>query len=220
MLVKDFINKDIHVLNVCDTAEYALSLMDDWKLKQLPVATQTGLFQGLVDEKRLLELSQPTSSIEEVQRQDVSIGRDQSLHEAMHLLVQYGLTLLPVVTSEGYYLGAVTQEGLLRGLTEWIGADREGSVIVLDVDAKDYSLVELARLVESNNAHVLSVLTQVDPDTGRYHVALKIDLVDASPVLRCFERFHYAVSFYFMEHGMVDEQLRCRMSELLYYMNM
>lgn len=194
--------------------------MDDWKLKQLPVATETGFFQGLVDEKRLLELSRPTSSLEEVGRLDVSIGCGQSLHEAMHLLVQYGLTLLPVVTSSGDYLGAVTQESLLKELAGWIGADREGSVIVLDVDAKDYSLVELARLVESNNAHVLSVLTQVDPDTGRYHVALKIDLVDASPVLRCFERFHYTVSYHFMEHGVVDEQLRCRMSELLYYMNM
>ena len=49
--------------------------MDDWKLKQLPVATQTGLFQGLVDEKRLLELSQPTSSLEEVQRQDAATSR-------------------------------------------------------------------------------------------------------------------------------------------------
>ena len=49
---------------------------------------------------------------------------------------------------------------------------------------------------------------------------IKIDLEDASPVIRSFERFNYTVLFYFMKKGMVDDLLEQRMSELMYYINM
>ena len=39
MLVKDFITKEIPVLKSFDTGEYALTLMDDYKLKHLPVVS-------------------------------------------------------------------------------------------------------------------------------------------------------------------------------------
>ena len=50
-------------------------------------------------------------------------------------------------------------------------------------------------------------------------MALKIDLVDASPVLRSLERFNYNVRYHFMEQGVVDERLQRRMRELVHYMN-
>ena len=43
MLVKDFITKEIPVLKSFDTGEYALTLMDDYKLKHLPVVSDNSL---------------------------------------------------------------------------------------------------------------------------------------------------------------------------------
>ena len=220
MLVKDFITKEIPVVKDYDTVGYALRLMDELKLKQLPLVTGEGLYQGLVEEKGLLEEPLSTMPLADVSRLEVSMQGDGSLHEALALMTRYGLSLLPVRSSGGRYVGAITQERLLEGLAEWCGADREGSVIVLELEARDYSLTELSRLVESNNAHVLSLLTHLDEQSGRWLVVLKIDLVDASPVLRSFERFNYVVRYHFMEQGVVDERLQRRMRELLYYINM
>ena len=220
MLVKDFITKEIPVVKDYDTVGYALRLMDELKLKQLPLVTGEGLYRGLVEEKGLLEEPLSTMPLADVSRLEVSMQGDGSLHEALALMTRYGLSLLPVRSSGGRYVGAITQERLLEGLAEWCGADREGSVIVLELEACDYSLTELSRLVESNNAHVLSLLTHLDEQSGRWLVVLKIDLVDASPVLRSFERFNYVVRYHFMEQGVVDERLQRRMRELLYYINM
>ena len=220
MLVKDFITKEIPVVKDYDTVGYALRLMDELKLKQLPLVTGEGLYRGLVEEKGLLEEPLSTMPLADVSRLEVSMQGDGSLHEALALMTRYGLSLLPVRSSGGRYVGAITQERLLEGLAEWCGADREGSVIVLELEARDYSLTELSRLVESNNAHVLSLLTHLDEQSGRWLVVLKIDLVDASPVLRSFERFNYVVRYHFMEQGVVDERLQRRMRELLYDINM
>ena len=220
MLVKDFITKEIPVLKDYDTVEYALNLMDELKVKQLPLVTGNGLYRGLVEEKALLEVPLLTIPLSDASLLDVSIPGDASLHESLSLMARYGLSLLPVCSSDRIYVGVVTQDRMIGCLAEWCGADSEGSVIFLEFEARDYNLTELSRLVESNNAHVLSLLTRMDPESGRWWVALKIDLVDASPVLRSFERFNYTVCYHFMEQGMVDERLQRRMRELLYYMNM
>lgn len=80
-------------------------------------------------------------------------------------------------------------------------------------------MTDIARLVEANNAHLLSLLSHTDKATGRLHLIIKIDLEDASPVIRSFERFNYTVLYYFMGKGMVDDLLQQRMEELVYYMN-
>ena len=45
MLVKDFITKEIPVLKSFDTAEDALALMEDFKLKHLPLLSDSA-YQG------------------------------------------------------------------------------------------------------------------------------------------------------------------------------
>lgn len=61
---------------------------------------------------------------------------------------------------------------------------------------QDYSMTDIARLIEANNAHVLSLLSYTDKTTGRLHLIIKIDLEDVSPVIRSFERFNYTVLYY------------------------
>ena len=90
---------------------------------------------------------------------------------------------------------------------------------MLEVMPQDYSMTDIARLIEANNAHILSLLSYTDKTTGRLHLIIKIDLEDVSPVIRSFERFNYTVLYYFMEKGMVDDLLQQRMEELVRYMN-
>ena len=219
MLVKDFITKEIPVLKSFDTAEYALALMEDFKLKHLPLLCDSA-YQCLVSEKDLLALPDPSATIGEPVLFAPAISENRHLHEALAMITRYGLSLLPVVSVDGTYLGAITRDRLVDALSELCNAEAAGSVIVLEMMPQDYSLTDIARLVEANNAHVLNLLSHQDKDTGRLLITLKIDLEDASPVIRSFERFNYTVLYHFLEKGMVDDMLRQRMNELLHFMNM
>lgn len=219
MLVKDFITKDIPVLKLSDTVEYGLALMDDFKLKHLPVL-EGDAYRCLVSEKDLLAMPDSVAEIGCPVLFTPAARENSHLHEALALLTRYGLSLLPVVTAQGAYAGVITREKLIDILAELCNADAAGSVIVLEMMPQDYALSDIARLVEANNAHVMSLLSHTDADTGRLLLTIKIDLEDASPVIRSFERFNYTVLYHFMEKGMVDDLLQQKMSELLYYMNM
>ena len=70
MLVKDFITKEVLVLKDYDTVEYALNMMDELKVKQLPLVTGEGLYQGLVEEKALLEVPLLTIPLADASRRN------------------------------------------------------------------------------------------------------------------------------------------------------
>lgn len=219
MLVKDFITRETPVLKNFDSGEYALSMMDDYKLRHLPLL-KDNIYQCLVSEKDLLGLADLSLPLGEPLLVSPAVRPADFIFEAMSLTTRYGLSLLPVVSEEGEYQGAVLPERLLAEVSKWCAADGGGSVIVLEIWPQDYALSEIARLVESNNAHLLSLLSYHDITTGRTRIVLKIDLEDASPVIRSFERFDYTVVYHFMRSGVIDNELRQRMDELLFYMNM
>lgn len=218
MLVKDFITKELPVLKSFDTGEYALALMEDFKLKHLPLLSD-GLYRCLVSERDLQAMPDPLVTIGDPVLFAPSVQENTHIHEALALITRYQLSLLPVVTMDGQYLGAITRDKLIDILSELCSAEVAGSVIVLEMMPQDYVLSDIARLVEANNAHVLNLLSYTDNETGRLHIIIKIDLEDASPVIRSFERFNYTVLYYFMEKGMVDDLLQQRMDELLHYMS-
>lgn len=206
------------MLKSFDTGEYALALMEDFKLKHLPLLTD-GLYRCLVSERDLLAMPDLSVTVGEPVLFAPSVLEDTHIHEALALITRYQLSLLPVVTTEGQYQGAITRDKLIDILSELCNAEAAGSVIVLELIPQDYVLSDIARLVEANNAHVLSLLSYPDKVTGRLQLIIKIDLEDASPVIRSFERFNYTVLYYFMEKGVVDDLLQQRMDELLHYMN-
>ena len=95
----------------------------------------------------------------------------------------------------------------------------EHSLIILDVAIMDYTLSEIARLVEDNNARIVRLETLPLEDGLSLLVSLKIDVKDISAVLRSFERFSYKVIYYFMREGEMNETYEDRLNELMHYLD-
>jgi len=96
----------------------------------------------------------------------------------------------------------------------------ENSLIILEVPLKDYTLTEIARIVESNNANITAL--SVMPISGGEFllISLKLDIDDVTVLLRSFERFNYNVVYYFMKEGEVTDKQKERLDELMYYLEM
>ncbi len=218
MWAKDFITEEFPVLKSYDTSAYALTLMEDFKLKHLPLV-DGNQYRCLVSEKELLSLPNLSLPLGNLVFPSPNVREDAGVYEVLDMITLHRLSLLPVVDTERGYRGAVTLEKLVDTLSELCNVGVSGSVLVLELGTRDYSLVDIARIVETNHAHILSLLSRVEAETGRLRLIIKIDLADASPVIRSFERFNYTVLWYFMEKGKVDDLLQWRMAEVLRYMD-
>lgn len=99
-------------------------------------------------------------------------------------------------------------------------SESENSLIILEVALRDYTLTEIARIVESNNAHVMALSVMPLSVGSTLMVSLKLDVDDPTSVLRSFERFNYRVIYHFMREGEVTDKQRERLDELMYYLDM
>lgn len=98
-------------------------------------------------------------------------------------------------------------------------AENEHSLLILDMAIKDYSLSEIARLVEDNNARIVRLETLPLEDGISLLVSLKLDVLDISAVLRSFERYSYNIVYYFMREGKMNETYEDRLKELMHYLD-
>ncbi|BBD44875.1 Hypothetical protein PEIBARAKI_4868 [Petrimonas sp. IBARAKI] len=99
-------------------------------------------------------------------------------------------------------------------------SDTENSLVIIEISLVDYTLTEIARIVESNNARIMNVFILPVADGNTLIISIKLNLLDISPVLMSLERFNYKVLHYEMKEGVVTETHKERLDELLYYLNM
>ncbi|MDD2327698.1 MAG: hypothetical protein PHZ13_05210 [bacterium] len=125
----------------------------------------------------------------------------------------------------------MSEEEFIKNQLEWFTSpltpeqfaelsESENSLIILEVALRDYTLAEIARIVESNNAHVMALSVQPLSGGSALLVSLKLDVDDPTAVLRSFERFSYRVVYHYMREGEVTDRQKDRLDELMYYLEM
>lgn len=214
----NMINPDIPTLLPSEDPENALSLMDQYRVAHLPVV-ENGKFIGMASETAMLAAGGMVSD-PDMQYGNLIDGRvepQEHILEVLKSASELHLTAIPVVNETGIYLGCITLEDLVEKLSQMQGADRPGGIIVLEMHEQDYSLQQIARIVEENDSKILS--TSVSPgDGGRIEVNLKVSNPDLNAILQSFSRFNYHIKGSYQE-PVYTEDLKKRYDELMRYLN-
>ncbi len=216
----DLITPDIPPLRPQDDVSRALDWMEEFKVGHLPVVEGRRLV-GLVKDTDLVDRNDPRASIAAVMDQvEVPFAKGgQHIYEVMKLFSERGLTVVPVVSDMGEYLGTITEHEALRRLAQVTNISDPGSIVVLEMNQVDYSLQQIARIVEGNDAKVLSVYGHSLPGSTRMEVTLKINREDISDILQSFDRYEIQVKTTYQGSRFHDD-LRGRYDELMRFINL
>ncbi|MCS6819959.1 MAG: hypothetical protein NZ522_08400, partial [Chitinophagales bacterium] len=128
------------------------------------------------------------------------------------------ISIIPVLDEDENYLGVITADSLLRALCHFSSWQEEGSIIEIEMPSRNYSLYEIARLVEGNNLKILSSFTHLRPDTQTTVVTLKINSLNLESIVSAFERYGISVNGVYHETE-YSEDLRERYDSLMRYLN-
>ncbi len=218
MIASTLLSMDIVPLRTSDTGSEALSIMSDFYIKHLPIVNNEELL-GLLSEDDILD-----NDVEEaVGSYQLSISKpyvkdNDHLYEVLRMMSDHHLTVVPVVDPEQNYLGLITQEDLLRFFAKSGSFTEPGSIIVIEISKRDYSLSEIARIVESENAAILSSFITTNLESTRVDVTLKINKQDISRILASFVRYEYQIKASFQESQYFNT-LSDRFDSLMTYLN-
>ncbi len=216
----DLITPDIPPLRPQDDVSRALDWMEEFKVGHLPVVEDRRLV-GLVKETELVDRNDPRASVAAVMdRVEVPFAKSgQHIYDVMKLFSERGLTVVPVLSDMGEYLGSITEHEALRQLAQVVNISEPGSIVVLEMNQIDYSLQLIARIVEGNDAKVLSAYAHTLAGTNRMELTLKVNREDISDILQTFERYEIQVKTTY-QGSRFHEDLRGRYEELMRFINL
>jgi len=189
MLARELISDVVPALKTSDTGTKALSWMEVFRIKHLPIVNHTE-FLGLISDSDIYDLNNPDEAVGNhmLSLQKPFVSEDQHIYEVIELLSRLELTLVPVLNEEKHYLGVVTQEDLTRRFAHLSAMQHPGGIIELEMNDNDYSLTEISGIVEGNNAKILSLYVSAAEKQSRVRVTLKINQTDLTSVIQTFNR--------------------------------
>ena len=193
--------------------------MADFHVTHLPVVVEDKL-AGLVGEDDLLNIEDDNTRLSQLQPifSQIAAHSDAFFFEAVQMVNENGLTVIPVITGSAEYAGAIIATDLLKQLGKVTGVSDSGGIIVLEMDKVSFSFSEISKLVETNDAQITQLNTHTDAHSGSFYIILRINKVEISDIVATFQRYEYQVKYYFGEE-LYENELRNNYDHLMNYLN-
>jgi CBS domain-containing protein len=219
MIAKSFLSALIPAIKSSETAEKALIWMSDFHIKHLPVI-EDGRFLGVISEDDIFEYNRVEATISEhsYSNQNSFVNEYEHIYEIVKIAVRHQLTVVPVVDDNEVYLGVITLEALLAYFAQATSINEPGSILVLEVSERNYSLAEIARLAEYEQAIILSANVTSHPNSVSMEITLKFNTRQVGRLVATYERFNYTVKASFQETGYMEDYKE-RYDSLMNYLN-
>jgi predicted transcriptional regulator len=219
MIAKNLISDGIMPLKTSDTGKTALSWMEEYKVSHLPIVNNQE-FLGLISELDIYNLNnfdEPLGN-HKLSLNNPYVFESQHIYDVLKLISEQNLSLVPVLSEKGIYLGCISLQSLVKHFAHALSVDNPGSIIVLEMSYNNYSLTEIAKIVEENDAKILSTFLFSHEDSTRLDVFLKLNTIEITSIVKTFERYDYFVKASYGHEEDLDD-LRERYNSLMNYLN-
>ncbi len=195
MKAETFINHTLPRVSPQDVVGDVLELMAETVQAELPLVNE-GRFAGVLSEAALSALPSDDVFVGQLPPTGLSavVHTDQHYYDVLKAASDAKTHLVGVVNQDGQYEGSILTAELAQVLGAGLSLQLPGGVVVLHVRERDYSMAEIARLIESNEAKVLNSYIEADEGDYQYlRVVLRINQTDLTRIVATLERFGYVV---------------------------
>ncbi len=220
MLAKNLISEIIPAINPNDKAAEALNWMDVFRVSHLPIV-KNNTYIGLISDADIFDMNEPSISVIEHQR---SLARpfvfeNQHIYETIDEVTSNKLSLIPVLTEKEIYVGVIRSADLAHQFLQLISSNSHGGIIILELNTNDYSMSEIAQIIESNDAKILSSFISTPRNNETMNVTIKVNKTDLAAIVQTFERYNYNISAIYSSNNELDVMMQERVDAFLKYMD-
>jgi acetoin utilization protein AcuB len=220
MTAEELINQMIPPLKTSDSAQKALDWMEKLRILQLPVVDGSE-YKGILTEDVVLDHMTTSETVGDFPLigQQVHAFQHNHFYDVLKMALENDLHIIPVVDQNKQYFGAISVNETASTLARMFAGQGPGGILVISISPNDYSMSEISRLIESNDAKILSSFyyTEEDPNTSK--LTIKLNKEDLSRIIATLERHNYKVVAHFHESDLIDIDKE-RLDLLFKYLNL
>ena len=220
MIAQNIISEVVPALRLTDSGQKALNWMEVFRISHLAVVDDKRLV-GLISDKIIYDLNIIDKPMGDYVDKILSphVRSTQHVYEVFALITKLKLSAIPVLNLYHEYMGMITVIDLAQKFAELVSVNEPGGVIVLELNPIDYSLTQIAQIVEGNDAKILSFYINEENDSNLMNVTLKINVVDLSSIIQTFVRYDYNIKSVYMDESIIQNLYDDRYDQLMKFMN-
>lgn len=220
MLAEKLISESLPVVTPADTGQQALTLMELYRVSQLPVVKERE-YLGLISDRLIDDLNLAGEKIEQhtLQLHTPHVHAHQHLFEVAAVMYKLNLDVIAVVDEEHNYLGAITLVGVSARLAQLLSVTEPGGVIILRTTWNNYSASQISQIIEGNDTRILGLFVNRTENSDSIEITMKLNKVELSAVIQTFTRYDYEIAAVYSDESMLSDMYEDRMEQFLRYMN-
>nr|WP_294774606.1 CBS domain-containing protein [uncultured Flavobacterium sp.] len=138
--------------------------------------------------------------------------------DVLEIFARNNANVVPILDENNKYVGYYEITDVIKFLNETPFLKESGGIIVVEKSANDYSMSQIAQIVESNNGKLLGLFVS-EANAEKVQVTVKITLGGINEIIQSFRRYNYEI---ISEHHEDDylNTLKERSEYLDKYLNM
>ena len=210
MLIKDWMSESVFTVDVDDSLQHAIKLLQEHEIRMLPVMEQ-GRLVGVVSKKDLKKASSLSSNLpdtNEIKVKNIMTGKpvtaffDYTVEEAVELILLHKISGLPIINYEMELVGIITLSDLYKVIFSLTGFGKGGVQFGIQVLDQPENIKRITDLIRNYGCHVSSLLTSYERvPKGYMKIFIRIFDIDRPSLNRLTEEIkQQATLLYLINH--------------------
>ena len=219
MNINDYILKEIKALRLKDSVKSAQKLFKNYPITHFPVIENNKLLGSFA------EVDMQTIENKEVELVAYShllnsffADEKATVLELLKIFADNSTTIIPVVSAENNYIGYYDLCDVLDVFSTSPFMIEESETLIVEKIESDYSMSEVAQIVEANGGKLLGVYIS-DKANDYIQITLKIVSDEVNEMIQTFRRYDYKI-ISTQENDIYLEDLKNRSEYLQKYLEM
>jgi acetoin utilization protein AcuB len=222
VIAENLITDSIPTVTLDEIGSKVLTLMEIFRVSHLPVVVGKEYF-GVVSDKDIYDAENFDEKIEKYISPILlqpHVHSNQHIFEVVGVALGCGVSIVPVLNDDHSYRGSISRNDLAIKITELFSSNEPGGIIVLELTEVNYSLSQIAQIIEGNDARILSLyIHKPSPFSKELDVTIKVNVVELSGIIQTFTRYDYLIKAVYMDQSQIKSLYDDRYDQFMRYIN-
>ncbi|MBZ4044437.1 CBS domain-containing protein [Flavobacterium hibisci] len=112
--------------------------------------------------------------------------------DVLEIFAKNHTNVIPVLDENNSYIGYYEMEDIMKFFQETPFLKEQGGIIIVQKGLLDYSMAQIAQIVESNNGKILGCFVS-EADLENVHITVKIGVGPMNEIIQTFRRYNYEI---------------------------
>lgn len=217
MEITNYITTDFKAIDSQETIATVKDFFDELNFSHFPVVEE-GIYIGSIASEDIETFENDKKVIDYRYTLEGFFTKTDSLWlEVLEVFAKNHSNLIPVLDENNNYVGYYEIDDIMSFFHQTPFLKEQGRIIKVKKGVLDYSMSQIAQIVESNNGKLLGLfISEADVDT--IEVTMKISLGAINEIIQTFRRYNYEITSEHLEDDYINN-LKERSDYLDKYLN-